>query len=146
MEYANLRFIRSRQNAVVPKRAHETDTGYDLTIVDKVQEFNSKTTLYTTGIKIQLENGFYAEIVPRSSLSKSGYILANSVGIIDETYQGELMIAVTKIVDEVPDLQLPFRGFQLIIRRRVNAHFTEVEFFEEKTERSEGGFGSSGGP
>lgn len=42
------------------------------------------------------DTGYYLQVFPRSSLSKSGYALANSVGIIDENYTGNIFIALTK--------------------------------------------------
>ena len=96
-------------------------------------------------IKIELKKDYYAEIVPRSSLSKSGYILSNSIGIIDNSYRGNLLISLTKICDDMPDITLPNRCCQLIIKKQLYIDLYEVD--EEKnlynTTRNEGGFGST---
>jgi len=115
-----------------------------LTIIKKIKDFNSKTALYDTGIKIEIDEGYYTEIVPRSSISKFGYILANSIGIIDNNYRGNLMIALTKICDDAPDIQLPFKCCQLLIRKQISADLFEVRSDDlTETERNEGGFGST---
>lgn len=137
-------FIRTEENAVVPIKANWSDVGYDLSIIKKVKDFNSKTALYDTGIKILLEFGYYAEIVPRSSISKSGYILSNNIGIIDNSYRGNLLIALTKIADDAIEIEYPFKCCQLIFKKQIYVNMEEV--FEGKldeTKRNEGGFGST---
>jgi deoxyuridine 5'-triphosphate nucleotidohydrolase len=139
-----LKVYKTDENAVIPAKAFEDDAGYDLTIIKKIKDFNSKTSLYDTGIKIEIEEGYYTEIVPRSSISKSGYMLANSIGIIDNNYRGNLMIALTKICDYTPEIELPFKCCQLIIRKQISANLFEVKSDDfTETERNEGGFGST---
>jgi deoxyuridine 5'-triphosphate nucleotidohydrolase len=139
-----LKVYKTDENAVIPSKAFEDDAGYDLTIIKKIKDFNSKTSLYDTGIKIEIEEGYYTEIVPRSSISKSGYMLANSIGIIDNNYRGNLMIALTKICDYTPEIELPFKCCQLIIRKQISANLVEVKSDDfTETERNEGGFGST---
>lgn len=138
-----VKIFKALPNAVMPSKEKYSDVGYDLTIVKKVKEWNSKTTLYDTGIKVSLPIGYYAEVVPRSSLSKSGYMLANSVGIIDPNYTGNLLIALTK-VDDVPDIMLPFRCCQLIPRRQVIMDIVKVDVDFDETTRGDNGFGSTG--
>lgn len=138
--------LKTDNDAIIPFKTRESDVGYDLTIIKEVKKYNSKTTLYDTGIKIELSKDYYAEIVPRSSLSKSGYILSNSIGIIDNSYRGNLFIALTKICDDMPNITLPNRCCQLIIKKQLHIDLYEVD--EEKnlynTTRNEGGFGSTG--
>jgi len=139
-----LKVYKTDEDAVIPSKAFEDDAGYDLTIIKKIKDFNSKTALYDTGIKIEIDEGYYTEIVPRSSISKFGYILANSIGIIDNNYRGNLMIALTKICDDAPDIQLPFKCCQLLIRKQISADLFEVRSDDlTETERNEGGFGST---
>jgi deoxyuridine 5'-triphosphate nucleotidohydrolase len=134
--------IRVDENAIMPTKAHWSDVGFDLSIIKKIKDLNSRTILYDTGLKIQLDFGYYAEIVPRSSISKTGYILANNIGIIDNSYRGNLMIALTKIADDAIEIEYPFKCCQLIIRKQVLVGMEEVGKLEN-TMRQEGGFGSS---
>jgi deoxyuridine 5'-triphosphate nucleotidohydrolase len=140
----DIKVFKTDENAVIPTKAFEEDVGYDLTIIKKLKDFNSKTSLYDTGIKIEIDEGYYTEIVPRSSISKSGYILANNIGIIDNHYRGNLMIALTKIADDAPDIQLPFKCCQLIVRKQIFSNLIEVvENDFSETKRNDGGFGST---
>lgn len=134
---------KTDSNAILPSKARFSDIGYDLTIIKPVGPFGS-ATLYDSCIKLQPEIGWYGEVVPRSSLSKSGYMLANSMGIIDMAYTGTIKVALVKVDPTAPDIQLPFRGFQIIFRKAT--HFEIVEVDEEdfiSTERGDKGFGSS---
>lgn len=133
------------QDAIMPTKGRPSDVGYDLTIIKEAKKWLNNTVLYDTGIKIAVDHGYYAEIVPRSSLSKSGYMLANSIGIIDNSYTGNLYIALTKVDESSPPIELPFRCCQLIFRRQVYIDLIEVDEDFEATTRSSGGFGSTGG-
>lgn len=143
MSQPTLKFELCHPEAVLPSRAHPTDTGYDLTIIDIAKQVNPVVTLYDTGVKACIDPGYYLEIVPRSSIIKSGYMLANNVGIIDEDYRGNLFVALAKIWPDAPAIQLPFRGFQLIPRKRIDCEVQRVESIDIDTQRGEGGFGSS---
>jgi deoxyuridine 5'-triphosphate nucleotidohydrolase len=130
-------------DAVLPSKANVSDAGYDLTVINVVNKWLNNVTLYDTGIKILMNPGYYAEIVPRSSLSKSGYMLANSVGVIDNTYRGNLYIALVKVDPSAPDIKLPFRCCQLIFRKQEHMDIVETEQDLGSTMRQEGGFGST---
>lgn len=134
--------LRCKHDAVIPTKAHQSDTGFDLTIIDVVKRIDDKTALYGTGIKVVPPFGYYFEIVPRSSISKTGYTLANNVGIIDQSYRGELLVALTKANENAKDIELPCRIAQLIPREYV--HFVpKVVDSVSDTSRGCGGFGSS---
>lgn len=138
-----IKVVKTAPDAVIPSKAFEEDAGYDLTIIKKLKDFNSKTSLYDTGIKIEIDEGYYTEIIPRSSISKYGYILANNVGIIDNHYRGNLMIALTKIADDAPDIELPFKCCQLIVRKQIFSNLYEITDDLTETARNTGGFGST---
>lgn len=131
------------ERAVLPSKEKMSDVGYDLTIIKESKKWHNDITLYDTGIRINIEHGYYAEVVPRSSLSKSGYMLANSVGIIDPSYRGNILVALVKVDKSAPDIELPFRCCQLIFKKQVNMDIQEVDRDFETTTRAEGGFGST---
>ena len=137
-----IKINKCKNNAIVPSKTRASDSGYDITIIDIVKDYG-KTKLYGTGLKIQPSFGWYLDLVPRSSIVKSGYILTNSVGIIDRTYCGELMVALTKIDDSKPDIELPLKIAQIIPRQISHLDILNVDSLEE-TDRGEGGFGSTG--
>ena len=81
------------EKAEVPSRAHESDTGYDLKMID-VDKVDGDTIFFKTGLSLEPPEGYYFEVYPRSSLSKLPLSLANSVGIIDSDYRGEILVPV----------------------------------------------------
>lgn len=135
--------FRTDDQAVLPKKEKMSDVGYDLTIIKESKKWHNDITLYDTGIRINIEHGYYAEVVPRSSLSKSGYMLANSIGIIDPSYRGNILVALVKVDKSAPDLELPFRCCQLIFKKQVNMDIAEVPHDFDTTTRADGGFGST---
>ena len=136
--------FKTHDGGVIPSKPHMSDVGYDVTVVSKKKDLTSTTALYDTGIKITPPDGYYVEIVPRSSLSKSGYILANSVGIIDPTYSGNLLVALCKVDPYADDISLPFRCCQIIFRKQYHVNIEECITPIDATMRGGGGFGSSG--
>ena len=87
-------------------------------------------------------NGYYFELVPRSSISKTGYSLANNIGIIDQNYRGEIIVALRKNDEKADDLILPCKIAQLIPKQWFNMVFEEDVNITE-TVRDTGGFGST---
>ena len=139
-----LKVVLNDPGAILPSKIRASDVGFDLTVIKKFKDLNSNTALYETGITIQPPFGYYVEIVPRSSLSKSGYVQTNSVGIIDPNYLGTLKVPLTKIDTSVPDLTFPFTGSQLIIRRYEHCKIRKCDSQELiSTSRNTGGFGST---
>ena len=142
--FPELKVVLDDQNAILPSKIRASDVGFDLTIIKKFKDLSPNTALYETGIRIQPPFGYYVEIVPRSSLSKTGYIQTNSVGIIDPNYLGTLKVPLTKIDASAPDLVFPFTGSQLIIRCYQHCAVRKVEAGElTSTSRDVGGFGST---
>lgn len=137
-------WAKTDERAVAPSKSRISDSGYDLTIIDVHKKLSDVTTVYTTGIKIQaMSNGWYFDMVPRSSIIKTGYILSNMVGVIDRGYTGTIFIALTKVDPQAKDLELPIKIAQLIPRPIVHSEIVEVKELEG-TDRGEKGFGSSG--
>ena len=145
-----LKIYKVDEKAVIPSKNNYSDAGLDLTIISENKRLNSDTILYDTGIKIEIPNGYYVEIVPRSSISRSGYMLANSIGIIDQGYTGNLYVALRKINNECEDLVLPYKCCQIIMKKQIypkiiirdDTNNTEIKI--QDTSRGEGGFGSTG--
>jgi deoxyuridine 5'-triphosphate nucleotidohydrolase len=136
------KWYKTSQDAVAPYKKRSSDSGWDLTLVRKIRE-NGPMSLYGTGIKVAPDYGWYFDLVPRSNIIDSGYILANSVGVIDRSYRGEIMVGLIKIDPTKPDLELPSRIVQIIPRPIIHAEFIEVDTLDI-TDRNKGGFGSTG--
>jgi len=147
-----IKVFKACDDAVIPSKARYSDAGYDLTIIKEHKRLNSKTVIYDTGIKLEIPNGYYVEIVPRSSISRSGYMLANNVGIIDQGYRGNLYIALTKINDDTPDItdlanwRLPWKCCQMIVKKQIYSKLVFCDSGQddiEKSNRDTGAFGST---
>lgn len=137
-----IQYILTDKNAITPTKAHHTDIGYDITAINIYKKISDNITLYETGIKVIPPKGYYIEIVPRSSISKTGYMLANSVGTIDPDYTGTLKIALIKVDKSMSNISLPFKLCQVVLRRVEISYLEEVSVIKE-TKRGVGGFGSS---
>jgi dUTP pyrophosphatase len=128
-------------DAVIPFRAHATDTGMDVTAIS--MEMTEDYVEYDTGLQFQLPEGYAMLIFPRSSNSKKDLWLTNSVGVIDSGYRGEVTFKYRPVDLEERIYQIGERVGQLIIMPYPNIEFEEVEELG-KTERGCGGYGSTG--
>ena len=147
------------KDAVIPKYETSGAVGMDLTAVSKsYDEFGN--VVYGTGLAVEIPAGYYADLRPRSSISKYDLVLANSVGTIDSDYRGELILKFKGVVNiyeselcengqfpcvsETADLyKIGDRIGQIVILPYPKAEFIEVDDLSD-TERGTGGFGSSG--
>ena len=122
---------------------HTGDAGLDLFVVEN-QTIPAKSTK-PIPLQIACENldnkAYY--LFPRSSISKTPLRLANSIGLIDAGYRGELIGMVDKIYDKDFQVKRGERYFQLVA---VDSSPVEFELVDELSvsSRGEGGFGSTG--
>ena len=138
-----------------PIRATKHSIGYDLKACfeEDLIIFPSEVVKIPTGIHIDLlgmsliqlneEARFGAFIYPRSGLGTKGFVLANTVGVIDADYQGEIIIMGYNRSDDTIHLKAGERIAQLVIQVTGIPKFTQGSFYTT-TERGEGGFGSTG--
>jgi dUTP pyrophosphatase len=125
---------------------HGTDSGYDLYCPEDVIILpNCVGTLdFKVRCSPQFPNGvsgYY--LYPRSSISKTPLIMANSVGIIDHGYRGNIMAKVLNTSNEPYQVKAGERLFQLCMPTLVPFIVKFVDQLDA-TERGEGGFGSTG--
>ena len=141
------------KNAVIPKYETVGSVGMDLTAVSKEYDEHGNV-VFGTGLAIQIPEDYYADLRPRSSISKYDLVLANSVGTIDADYRGELILKFKPTlrkstwsggvyeVDTVCEYDIGDRIAQIIIKPYPKVSFVEVDELSE-TERGTGGFGST---
>jgi dUTP pyrophosphatase len=129
--------------AVTPAYAKAGDAAVDLTAISiaKVDRDEFGYMEYGTGLAIEIPEGHVGLLFPRSSISNSGLILTNSVGVIDSGYRGEIKLRFKHIPDTAY-YKPGDRIGQLIIIPYPQIDFQEVEELSS-TERGEGGFGST---
>lgn len=100
--------------------------------------------LIPTGIYIQLPEGYEAQIRPRSGLAaKYGITVVNAPGTIDADYIGEIKVILINLSNEKFVINPGERIAQMIISKYEKIEWNEVKELE-KTDRGEGGFGSTG--
>lgn len=105
---------------------------------------SSATVKINTGIAIEIPKGYFGAIYARSGLSiKNGLRPANCVGVIDNDYRGEIIVALHNDSSEDYIINNGDRIAQIVITPYLTIEPNEVAELSD-TERDEGGFGSTG--
>jgi len=139
-----LKVKKLHADVIVPSYAKAGDAGLDLTAVSKelVDKDDYGYHQYGTGLAFEIPEGFVGLVFPRSSISKTGHILANAVGVIDSGYRGEVCLRF-KTIPESQEYEVGDKIGQLIVMPYPTIELEEVEELSN-TDRGEGGFGSTG--
>jgi dUTP pyrophosphatase len=140
----NVNIKRLDLAAKIPFYAHPNDACMDVTAISETIINNDGYGYieYGTGLAFEVPEDYVMLIFPRSSISNTGLILSNSVGVLDSGYQGELRFRFKYIKDSVK-YNIGDRIGQIMVIPRPKIEFNEVEDFKT-SERGDGGFGSSG--
>lgn len=137
------------KNAVLPKRGSKKSAGYDLyALVDNMYKYKvimpHETEKINTGLAFQPPKGYFGAIFARSGLAtKHGIRPANCVGVCDEDYTGEYIVALHNDSDDPMTIKNGNRIAQLVFLPYFDVDFVEADYFEN-TERGSSGFGSTG--
>lgn len=100
--------------------------------------------LVPTGLRIELPEGYEAQIRPRSGLAiKHGISLVNTPGTVDADYRGEIKVILVNLSSEDFTVNPGERIAQMVVARHERVEWEEVEELAESS-RGEGGFGSTG--
>lgn len=135
--------IKLSEGAVMPKYAKPGDAGMDLTAISEkiINEKDFGYIEYGTGISLEIPEGYFIDIRPRSSISETGLFLANAPGTIDSQYRGELKCRF-KWVPGTKKYEVGDRIAQIILLPYPKIEWEEVNELKA-TERGDGGFGST---
>lgn len=135
-----IKYLGSYPHKLAPAKIG--DAGIDIVASENVIIRTNDTELISTGLYVEIPEGYYIEVVGRSSLHKQG-IHVNK-GIIDTGYRGEIMVSISN--------RNKYRGnytvhkgdriAQMLIKERIDAEFIPVDELKD-SERGEGGFGST---
>lgn len=138
--------IVNKSNHRLPEYATPGSAGMDLKAnIDEPFVLKPlERQIVPTGLFIALPDGYSADIQPRSGLAaKYGVTVANSPGLCDPDYRGEIKVILINLSNENFVVNPGERIAQLVIR-----HFEKVEWNEvatlDETERGKGGFGHTG--
>ena len=122
---------------------HEGDAGLDLYVLEEMEFLPGETKAIRLGISCEPVEGRAYFLMPRSSISKTPLRMANSIGLIDAGYRGELMAVCDHIKSEPYRIEKGQRLFQLVACDCSPISYELVDELSETT-RGEGGFGSTG--
>jgi len=135
-------YSTTHKDAVAPSKSRISDSGYDLHLVKKIKEVNG-VHYYDTCIQVKPEVGYYFDLVGRSSISKTGWMVANNVGIIDMSYRGSIIVALVPSVEKPKAIVLPCKLVQIIPRKVIIMDNPRKVANIDTTDRGEsGGLGS----
>ena len=136
-----------KNSAIIPHKATLNSAGYDLyaCIDEPIMIHPHETVKIGTGLAIQPPEGYFGAIFARSGLAtKNGLRPANCTGVCDEDYTGEYIVALHNDCNEYSRvIKTGDRIAQLVFLPYINIDFCEVTELD-KTERGDGGFGSTG--
>ena len=141
-----IKYTKLNEYAQEPTRGSAAAAGYDLyaAIKDPVKIPAHSTVKIGTGLAFALPNNTFAAIFARSGLAtKEGLRPANCVGVCDSDYRGEYIVALHNDTDSEKFINPGERIAQMVLMPYIPMMFEEVESLD-KTERGEGGFGSTG--
>ncbi|MEY8677649.1 dUTP diphosphatase [Coriobacteriaceae bacterium] len=129
----------------LPSYAYEGDAGLDLRSNEDVVLAPLERRLVGTGLAVAIPEGYAGFVQPRSGMAlKRGLSMANTPGLIDSHYRGELKVCAVNLDPETPiSIERGERIAQLVIQRVPTVSLVEVGELDE-TDRGAGGFGSSG--
>lgn len=141
-----IRFLREdseNEFCLCPKKFYKNDAGWDLFVSKDIVIKANTTKEVSTGIRIQIPNGFFGRITGRSSTLKNKNCLVNE-GIIDAGFTGPLYISVKNMSEKQITIKAGTRLAQILIHRVEEVKWIEVTQLDSNLERNEKGFGSSG--
>lgn len=142
-----LKIKKISENAVTPTRGSKDAAGFDLYCSESsiVEILPGSTVKIHTGIQMEIPDGYVGLLFARSGIAiKKGLRPANAVGVIDSDYRGEIIVALHNDSNTAQYVSPGDRVAQLVIVKYFAPSIKEVIEDLSKTERGEGGFGSSG--
>lgn len=138
--------IRENSAAVLPQVATKGSAGLDLCadIEEPVTIAPGQLVSLPTGIAVAVPQGYAGFVFARSGLAiKHGIALSNGVGVIDSDFRGEIKVGLCNLSQHEYTINPADRIAQMIVMKAEQCEIIEAESLE-KTERGEGGFGSTG--
>ena len=132
------------ENAKEPTRGTPGSAGWDLCAIEEViVPPNGTASKVRTGIAMEIPEGFFGLLVPRSSMGRKGVRLSTGASIIDSDYRGEILAFFWNDSNTTYTIKPGDRVAQIVLIPYGQTSMAEVEELSE-TDRSGGGFGSTG--
>lgn len=142
----DIKIKKLNDKAKIPTRGSDYAAGYDLYACIDVPAIilPHHTVKIGTGVAMNLPEGYFGAIFARSGFAtKQGCRPANCVGVCDEDYTGEYIVAVHNDSENDQVIKPGDRIAQLVLMKYTEINFIEVDELQ-KTKRGDDGFGSTG--
>ena len=138
---------KTNDACVIPFKTYDRDFCYDCVAVSE-EEIAPNVWKYGLGFAIQMNNRVShvirsVSLRPRSSIYKTGMVLSNSVGTVDELYRGELSAIFYHVLPSMPRYKVGDKICQMYIDTTLHVDFEVVEELSQ-TDRGSNGYGSTG--
>lgn len=140
----SIKVMLSHPDAILPSYGSEYAAGLDLHSLYDHRIYKGEITTVRTGVHIGMNAGQFGVLTLRSSAGLKGLYLANTIGIIDSDYTGELLLKVGLHNWSHRYITAGDRIAQLVIQEYVRCPSLKLVTELDKTERGNGGFGSTG--
>jgi dUTP pyrophosphatase len=137
-----VRVHRIDKTVEMPKYAKQGDAAFDLRSAEEKVIKAGHKELFKTGLRIAVPDGHCGLIWDRSGLAAKHGIHCLA-GVLDSGYRGEIVVVLHNLGKEDFIVEKNMRMAQMLIQPVETARILEVDDLDE-TERSAGGFGSTG--
>jgi dUTP pyrophosphatase len=147
---AKLRAIKVElvhEDAVLPKYAYPSDSGFDLHATEEVIIGPFGRALIPTGLKVSFEEGYEIQVRPKSGLAiKQGLTVLNTPGTVDQGYTGEIQVIVFNTNNTTVTIPKGMKVGQGVLCPVVQGKYVSIEQVGqvEDKDRGNNGFGSTG--
>lgn len=143
----DLVYSKSREDAVSPSYAYETDSGFDLYSTEDVWIFAQSRKLIPTGLHIDIPDGYEIQVRSKSGLAlNKGLMVLNSPGTVDQGYTGEIQVIMFNTTNDKVKLEKGHKIAQAVLCPVVSGKW--VNIIEKNKinskDRNDNGFGSTG--
>jgi dUTP pyrophosphatase len=135
------------EDAVLPKYAYPSDSGFDLHATEEVIIGPFGRALVPTGLKVSFEEGYEIQVRPKSGLAiKQGLTVLNTPGTVDQGYTGEIQVIVFNTNNTTVTIPKGMKVGQGVLCPVVQGKYVNIQKIEkvEDKDRGNNGFGSTG--
>ena len=145
MEKIEVKYFKSSEFGKVPAKATNYSAGYDLFASHAKTILPGRSTMISLDLHWSIPTGFCGRIIGRSSLVLIDQVTVEG-GLIDSDFRGIVQAILFNHSQKAFTVKEGERIAQVVFMRKYDVNFIEVDSFEElgKTERQQGGFGSTG--
>ncbi len=140
----DIKYRLMNEHCKAPLRATGGAAAFDLSV--REIQYTDNYVAYFTGVHFEIPEGYVGLLFPRSSISKTGAFLSNSVGVIDSDFRGEVQARFYVKNGSENEIHFPYmkgeRCCQILFLKLPDVNLIHSDELLD-TERGDGGFGST---